>query len=595
MKLSWLISAAALASLLCFSSLPASAANTFTAAPNPVAPGQTVTFTGNIDAGVTATNVKVDLWMYNSAGTKVGVGDELGVSFTAGQTTPVTIKYAVPSSTPKGTYTYNLNFYNGSDGSALAGAENQADDGSYMVGTSTNPLSKVCASAVVVGLQWTPVSGAVTYNIYRNGTKLTTSPISYTYYNDQTVAASTSYTYMLTALNSSGGTVSNNNLAVTTSAASANGDPAYCPSSVISGMTWNWSSGFNQQDGSDIWAQTWGGDGKEYTFFGDGGGFFGSDTNGRASFGIAEISGSTAGVINTSTVSNVFGGLNAAFSSTINGKASSLIAINSDFYAIGSVYQSGDSGGPSGAPPHVEIEYSLGNAYTWTSNFSNWVFCNSATASNAFCPGSFVEFGAGNNGAIDNYVYIYGTTKQTEVGTSPNSYLARVPNNEILTKSAYQLFGGLDSGGNPIWNTPNSTWSNMQPAFTDRGPNPLNIGAPAYNPGLNRYIAVALGNFVNQAAFYEAPNPWGPWRSIGYYNSTPTTGGWGNLGDSSFTNGHGDSIGINFINKWTSSNGKTMWAVFSSDGTAGNAGDLVPLRGLDMDSFNLVSVTLSTP
>jgi hypothetical protein len=464
-----------------------------------------------------------------------------------------------------------------------------------MVGTSTNPLSKVCASAVVAGLQWTPVSGAVAYNIYRNGTKLTTSPISYTYYNDQTVAASTSYTYMLTALNSSGGTVSNNNLAVTTSAASANGDPAYCPSSVISGMTWNWSSGFNQQDGSDIWAQTWGGDGKEYTFFGDGGGFFGSDTNGRASFGIAEISGSTAGVINTSTVSNVFGGLNAAFSSTINGKASSLIAINSDFYAIGSVYQSSDSGGPSGAPPHVEIEHSLGNAYTWSSNFSNWVFCNSATASNTFCPNSFVEFGAGNNGAIDNYVYIYGTTKQTEVGTSPNSYLARVPNNEILTKSAYQLFGGPDSAGNPIWNTPNSTWSNMQPAFTDRGPNPLNIGAPVYNPGLNRYIAVALGNFVNQAAFYEAPNPWGPWRSIGYYNSTPTTGGWGNLGDSSFTNGHGDSIGINFINKWTSSNGKTMWAVFSSNGTAGNAGDLVPLRGQDMDSFNLVSVALSTP
>jgi hypothetical protein len=99
---------------------------------------------------------------------------------------------------------------------------------------------------------------------------------------------------------------------------------------------------------------------------------------------------------------------------------------------------------------------------------------------------------------------------------------------------------------------------------------------------------------VNQAAFYDAPNPWGPWTSIGYYNSNHDgTGGWGNLGSTSFRSGWGDALGLNFMNAWTSADGLTMWASFSSDGTAGSSAYLAPLRGQSMDSFSLVSVTLT--
>jgi hypothetical protein len=119
----------------------------------------------------------------------------------------------------------------------------------------------------------------------------------------------------------------------------------------------------------------------------------------------------------------------------------------------------------------------------------------------------------------------------------------------------------------------------------------------AYNPGLNRYIASAEGA-INQVAFYEAPNPWGPWASVGYYNSNPAdnSGGWGNFGQGKSltgwgTSGNGGGLGINFAPKWTSVNGQTMWVVFSSSGTASSSASLIP--GQDMDGFLTVPITIT--
>jgi hypothetical protein len=83
----------------------------------------------------------------------------------------------------------------------------------------------------------------------------------------------------------------------------------------------------------------------------------------------------------------------------------------------------------------------------------------------------------------------------------------------------------------------------MQPIFTDPGPRAITIRKVVYNSVLKRFIAVGQG-WVN----------------------SDNTGGWGNLGTTSFGPKVGDALGINFINKWTSSNGLTMWATFSSDG-----------------------------
>jgi hypothetical protein len=566
---------------------------TITPDPNPAIPGQTITFNASLDPQVTVNDAKVTLWFYNSAGGYVGSASATGVDFTAGRSTPVTISYPTSARMAVGTYTYNLSYYDSSG----SGVGSQTHAGSFSIASSSGggSLAKACASAVVVGLRWSPVSGAASYDVWRNGSKLTSRPVFYTYYNDQTVTASSSYTYSVTALNSNGSTVSTQTLGVTTAAAAHNGDPAYCPSSVIASMTWNWAAGFNQQNGSDLWGQTWGADGNSYTFFGDGAGLFGDITKNKTSYGIGEFTGS-AGSINASNASNVYGGQNGLHPATIKGKAGSIIAIGSDFYAIGSVWQPNDPGTNGfGAPSHSEIEYSTGNAYSWKSNYSNWIFCSDGTDPSGFCPIGFVQFGAGYSGAPDGYVYIYGTTAQNffrdALPGPAYTYLARVPKNQLLTKASYEVFSGLDSSGNPTWN---ADWTQMRPVFTDRGPRPIAIGRAVYNLALHRFIGIGQGS-VNQAVFYDAPNPWGPWTSIGYYNSnSDNTGGWGNLGSTAFQAGHvGDSLGINFINKWTSASGLTMWAAFSSNGTAGENASLPALAGRSMDSLSLVSVTLT--
>jgi hypothetical protein len=136
----------------------------FTASPNPVAPGKTITFTANIDAGVTVKGAKVTLWLYNSAGTYLGAADETGVDFTAGAPTPVTISYTTAANLAVGTYTYNLSFYD-SSGKGIAGAPNQTNDGNFTVsntvippGGSASPATTLSVPATIsnLGLQKDP-------------------------------------------------------------------------------------------------------------------------------------------------------------------------------------------------------------------------------------------------------------------------------------------------------------------------------------------------------------------------------------------------------------------------------------------------------
>ena len=278
------------------------------------------------------------------------------------------------------------------------------------------PLRLSCATAAVVGLRWTPFKHNIKtarYRIIRNGATIgtTTNP----YFSDTSVAASTSYTYVVTAFDAAGNATPSNPLATVTAAASGNGDAPYCPSSLISSMTWNWSGGYTQANGSDLWPVTWGIDGNVYALFGDGGGFGGDNVRGRTSFGIAMITGAPPPA--DSSASNIYGGYRAQHPSLINGKASSIIAIGPDFYAIAGIYRSTDSmsdypSQPSTSPNHLEIAYSLGNAYSWRDG--SWTFCSADASgkrnlSGSFCPVGFVNFGAGNAEAVDDYVYLYGT------------------------------------------------------------------------------------------------------------------------------------------------------------------------------------------
>ncbi|HEY1902770.1 MAG TPA: hypothetical protein VGG56_10085 [Terracidiphilus sp.] len=573
-----------------------------TATPQPVNPGETMSFITSLNPGVTATDATVKLWFYNSGGTYEGVAVANGVNFTSGQPTAVTLTYPVPSGWASGTYTYNLSYYN-SAGAGLA--TGKTDAGSFTL--TSGSASTACATAVVVGLNWPTVASATSYTVLQNGTSLgSTSLLTYT---DQTVVPSMPYIYSVEAFD--GATkLSTKTLTATTAAATLTGDPAYCPSTSISSIAPNWSDGIFQGNGSDLWSQTLGSDGNQYGFFGDGGGFGGSNSP-YSSFGIGAVTSTTGGSLSGAV--NVYGGLDGEHSASKSGKATGILEIgpsnSMDFYALAGISNETSSQTKGGANDQ-EIVYSTGNAWSWTDNASSWTFCtNGGTATN-FCPTIFLQNGSGYSGNTDGYVYLYGGTEGSFFGTPPAgtpsyTYLWRVSTAQasILSDTAYEALTGFNADGTPIWTSAGFSTLNseMVPVFTDRGPRPLGLSAVTYNSGVGRYIASVEGS-INQVAFYDAPNPWGPWTSIGYYNSNPNdnSGGWGNLGEGISLTGwgegsHGDGLGINFVNKWTSTNGETMWVVFSSDGDASTSASLTALQGQDMDGFSAVPLTLTLP
>src|SRR5690349_16160459 len=61
----------------------------------------------------------------------------------------------------------------------------------------------------------------------------------------------------------------------------------YPPSPAIRSISWLWETRQTAAIGSDLWPVTWGPDNHLYAAWGDGGGFGGSDSDGRVAMGIA--------------------------------------------------------------------------------------------------------------------------------------------------------------------------------------------------------------------------------------------------------------------------------------------------------------------
>ncbi|SDN14955.1 hypothetical protein [Kriegella aquimaris] len=65
----------------------------------------------------------------------------------------------------------------------------------------------------------------------------------------------------------------------------------YAPSSIIKEIEFDWSTHISLAPGSDNWPITWADDNKQYTVWGDGGGFGGTNGLGRSSIGVARLEG----------------------------------------------------------------------------------------------------------------------------------------------------------------------------------------------------------------------------------------------------------------------------------------------------------------
>lgn len=324
--------------------------------------------------------------------------------------------------------------------------------------------------------------------------------------------------------------------------------PPYPPSKVIEKISWHEDTFMSAAPGSDIWPVTWGPDDKIYTAWGDGGGFSGDNKNGRVSMGFASIEGEPTNY----KARNLNGGAQSKFPPTWKckdcGKTAGLLYVNGTLYAW--INKQND--------PWPNVDFTL----VWSDDFAkswhqaNWIF---PAGEDNFKPGAFINYG---KDYIDGgkYIYFYGKKQNLETKT----YLGRATRSEIKNKQKYEYFAGLDNQNNPRWT--NDLYE-MKPMFSDSNGGGGHI---VYNHALKRYINAGSRGAGGELAIFDAPNPWGPWTTVAYYDNWLNANG-------------GHSLAYNFVNKWTSSDGLTMWMIFSFN------------KGNEKyhDRFNLIKATLT--
>lgn len=326
----------------------------------------------------------------------------------------------------------------------------------------------------------------------------------------------------------------------------------YPISPVIQSVSYDWTSLLREAQGSDNWPITWSDDGHQYTAWGDGGGFGGSNQEGRVSLGFARVEGPWK----DHQGFNVWGGAGSTMPSEFGGKSYGIVSVEGVLYAWwgpGSNTQSYEE---------TRLLISRDRALTWSR--SKW---NLADVDHQLIMPTILNFGQDYAGARDDYVYHYFIRKEPATqtglglhrGGSPATGkidLARVPRNEMMNLVAFEYFAGVTSSGRPIW-TPEA--SQRLPVFED----PNGVGwtvSVSYNSGLERYLLITehTESFKGLVGMFDAPEPWGPWTTVVYADDEP------------FGKGHVSATTFfwNFSNKWLSDDGKAFSLIFTGIGEA---------------------------
>jgi hypothetical protein len=329
---------------------------------------------------------------------------------------------------------------------------------------------------------------------------------------------------------------------------------------VITGVTFDASSHRREAQGSDNWPLTWSDDDNQYALWGDGGGFGGSEDDGRASLGVARIEGSGQDYRGV----NRYGGRNGQCQSRIDGKAHGApVSVGGVLYAWITP--------ASGAAGYDEFTLyrSSNKGCAWTR-----LDVTFARPSDHISYGSFVQFGKNNSAAQDAYLYTVATevtdASSLDIVQRPGRVmLLRVPALAIEDRGAYEFFAGLDSTGQPEWSSNAADRFAIYEDSDGVGPFPQMILVP----GLQRLVysnqhGSGSGTAASQSllTMAEAPHPWGPWTVFFHDRFAP------DLEHSVFQ--------WNFAPKWFRTGGREFTLVFSGVG--------------DNDSWNTIDGVFST-
>ena len=327
----------------------------------------------------------------------------------------------------------------------------------------------------------------------------------------------------------------------------------YPKSDYITGITYNWTTVKTLAPGSDNWPTTWADDDNQYSVWGDGGGFGGTNNLGRVSLGVARIEGESSDYKGY----NVYGGYKAEHPANINGKSRGIICIGGVLYMWV---------GPGSYPDELNearLYKSTDHGATWVNN--SWAF----TKDDGIIMPGFLQFGKNFASARDSYSYIYAPRYINDISQIPGKIdLMRVDKTQIMNRTSYKFFKGFDLSGNPQWT---SDLIERNPVYEDANGVGEGLGVSViYNSGLNRYILLVEHGASSEGnmGVFEAPEPWGPWKTVAYESGF----GAGQVQQTSFY--------WNISSKWLSSDGKDFVMIFT---------------GLnDMDSWNTVEASFTT-
>jgi hypothetical protein len=185
----------------------------------------------------------------------------------------------------------------------------------------------------------------------------------------------------------------------------------------------------------------------------------------------------------------------------------------------------------------------------------------------------FLDFGQSNRNASvlgpsgAGYVYAYGLDNNwrdsysNTVADPQNLYLARVPKGSVQNRASWQFFAGTDASGAPTWSSDISRRvavlhderREYPGAVTSDGCSVLSQGGVVYNAPLRRYLYTSWTEYTHE--FYEAPNPWGPWKLFLHKDFGPYP--W--WGDGSAVGPKNGGYATTLPSKFISTDGRQMW------------------------------------
>jgi hypothetical protein len=313
----------------------------------------------------------------------------------------------------------------------------------------------------------------------------------------------------------------------------------YPPSQVVKEIEFDFSTHDRRAPGSDNWPVTWADDDHQYAAWGDGGGFGGTNGDGRVSLGVAHIEGPH----DKHRGYNVWGGKNPKSRAQFGGKSYGILCVD----GVLTMWVGPGSG--TASYREARLHKSSDHGSTWSK--ADWAFVKS----DGLIMPTICQFGKDYSGARDDYVYSYfirlqGNPSKLSVHKPGQIDLARVPKEKLMDRSGYEFFAGLDARGRPRWT---ADLRARRPVFED----PRGVGwcmSVSYNAGLKRYLLCTEhgASFRGNLGIFDASEPWGPWTTVACESN------WGKFGSTFFWN---------FSNKWLSKDGRDFTIIFTGTGS----------------------------